>query len=65
MAGVVELVVVGFCCAAVVFAAWMGTADTREPARGGREVSAVFANGREFRRVPVGNLHRLRGRHRA
>ncbi|APA97533.1 hypothetical protein NS506_03481 [Nocardia seriolae] len=65
MSALAELVLVLLSCAVGVAAARWGIAADTPPVTSAPGGPLLVADGRVFHRVPVANLHRLHGRHRA
>ncbi|MCU1647294.1 MAG: hypothetical protein JWN03_7569 [Nocardia sp.] len=65
MSVLIEFAALVLSCVGVVVAAGWGVCDDPPTATHDYGESLLIADGRAFHRVPVTNLHRLHGRHRA
>ena len=63
MSALAQLIVILTSCLGVVLATWWGVPG--DPAQPTSDKPLLIADGRPFHRVPIRNLHRLHGRHRA
>ncbi|MFE3259471.1 hypothetical protein ACFXPS_29000 [Nocardia sp. NPDC059091] len=65
MNALADLVVVVLACVVVEVAVSWGISDNPSKVTSVHDETLLIADGRVFHRVPVGNLQRLHGRHRA
>lgn len=65
MSALLQFAAIVLSCLGIVLLTWWGLPGDPPQTHSASDELLLIANGHPFRRVPVRNLHRLHGRHRA